>query len=63
MHLPNGVTTIVDYCVGAKSLTASEFCNYSAITLAVGILSTVLGLVYTGLSAVLFCYKTDECEC
>lgn len=62
--MPNGITTIVDYMCGSESVSASDYCTYSTMTLVVGILTTGLGVMYGALLTLLLCCKKEEsCEC
>ncbi|KAK6643316.1 hypothetical protein RUM43_004821 [Polyplax serrata] len=50
MHLPNGITTLVDYMCGSESISASDYCTYSPVTMAVAILTTAIGALYGALT-------------
>ncbi|KAL0278661.1 UNVERIFIED_CONTAM: hypothetical protein PYX00_000415 [Menopon gallinae] len=60
VHLPNGITTVVDYTCGTDSLSASDYCTYSSMTLAVAVLCTVLGTLYAAVIAFILCCRAEE---
>lgn len=60
MHLPNGITTLVDYMCGSESISASDYCTYSPVTMAVAILTTTIGALYGALTTFILCCRSDE---